>query len=413
MHQQAAMLGLPFDAYQQPLFTAQLPSIIAAIRPDVPYVVNSPSAASGDRVSMPFGTRGGVTHYYGVGAYQRPFDDARRAQVRFASECLAFANVPDDVALRAVPNASRPHEPRWKIGVPRDPGAAWDFDDVREHYLRTLYGIDVARVRYEDPERYLTLSRAVVADVMGAVFAEWRRKGSSCAGGIVWNLLDLRAGAGWGVIDAFGVPKSALHGLARVLQPVQVVVTDEGLDGLDVHMVNESARDIRARVELTCLRDGAVKVAGGSREIVLAPRSVERINSSELIGAFFDIAYAYRFGPRAHDATHVRLLDADSGVTLSEAFHFPDSSVSERHDLGLSATVQRSDDGWFLEVSTTQLARWVHVVDANYHASMDWFHLAPGTSRRIPLVARSANGHFAPEGEVLAINGSRAAAYRA
>ncbi len=413
VHQQAAMLGLPFDAYQQPLFTAQLPSIIAAIRPDVPYVVNSPSAASGDRVSMPFGTRGGVTHYYGVGAYQRPFDDARRAQVRFASECLAFANVPDDVALRAVPNASRPHEPRWKIGVPRDPGAAWDFDDVREHYLRTLYGIDVARVRYEDPERYLTLSRAVVADVMGAVFAEWRRKGSSCAGGIVWNLLDLRAGAGWGVIDAFGVPKSALHGLARVLQPVQVVVTDEGLDGLDVHMVNESARDIRARVELTCLRDGAVKVAGGSREIVLAPRSVERINSSELIGAFFDIAYAYRFGPRAHDATHVRLLDADSGVTLSEAFHFPDSSVSERHDLGLSATVQRSDDGWFLEVSTTQLARWVHVVDANYHASMDWFHLAPGTSRRIPLVARSANGHFAPEGEVLAINGSRAAAYRA
>ena len=234
VHQQAAMLGLPFDAYQQPLFTQQLPSIIAAMRPDVPYVVNSPSAAAGDTLSMPFGTRGGVTHYYGVGAYQRPFDDARRAHVRFASECLAFANVPDDVALRSVPNASRPHEPRWKIGVPRDPGAAWDFDDVREYYLRTLYGVDVARLRYEDPERYLTLSRAVVADVMGAVFSEWRRKGSSCAGGIVWNLLDLRAGPGWGVMDVFGTPKSALHGLARVLQPVQVLVTDEGLDGLDV-----------------------------------------------------------------------------------------------------------------------------------------------------------------------------------
>ncbi|WP_250455788.1 glycoside hydrolase family 2 protein [Caballeronia sp. ATUFL_M2_KS44] len=412
VHQQAAMLGLPFDAYQQRLFTEQLPSIIATMRPDVPYVVNSPSAAPGDTRSMPFGTRGGVTHYYGVGAYQRPFDDARRAQVRFASECLAFANVPDDVALRAVPNASRPHEPRWKIGVPRDPGAAWDFDDVREHYLRTLYDIDVARLRYEDPERYLTLSRAVVADVVGAVFSEWRRKGSTCAGGIVWNMLDVRAGAGWGVIDVFGVPKSALHGLARVLQPVQALITDEGLDGLDVHLVNETAHDIRVRVDMTCLRNGALKVAGGSCELTLKARSVERVNSSELNGAFFDIAYAYRFGPRAHDATHVRLSDSDTGIVLSEAFHFPDMTARERRDVGLSVAVEQNDGEWALEISATELARWVHVVDPNYHAAVDWFHLAPGSTRTVPLIARNANVRQAPEGDVFAINDMRGASYR-
>lgn len=91
VHQQAAMLGLPFDAYQQRLFAEQLPSIINDYRPDVPYVVNSPSAAPGDSLSMLFGTRGGITHYYGVGAHQRPFDDARHAQVRFRARrcCLA------------------------------------------------------------------------------------------------------------------------------------------------------------------------------------------------------------------------------------------------------------------------------------------------------------------------------------
>jgi beta-mannosidase len=412
VHQQAAMLGLPFDAYQQPLFTEQLPSIIAAMRPDVPYVVNSPSAAPGDELSMPFGTRGGITHYYGVGAYQRPFDDARRAQVRFASECLAFANVPDDGALRATPNASRPHEPRWKIGVPRDPGAAWDFDDVREHYLRSLYGVDVARLRYEDPERYLTLSRAVVADVMGAVFSEWRRKGSTCAGGIVWNLLDLRPGAGWGVIDVFGVPKSALHGLARVLQPVQALITDEGLDGLDVHLVNDTAHDIRARVELTCLRDGAVKVAGGSCEIILQAHSNHRINSGSLIGAFFDTAYAYRFGPRAHDTTHVRLTNADTGELLSEVFHLPNMSVSECRDVGLSVSLNKDENGWALNVSATRFARWVHVVDHHYYAELDWFHLAPDSTRRIPLVPRNGKVNHAPEGDVFAINGTRGASYR-
>ncbi|VXB07833.1 Beta-mannosidase [Burkholderia sp. 8Y] len=413
VHQQAAMFGLSFDAYQQPLFTEQLPSIVAAMRPDVPYVVNSPSAAPGDKSSMPFGTRGGITHYYGVGAYQRPFDDARRAAVRFASECLAFANLPDDVALRSAPNATRPHEPRWKAGVPRDPGAAWDFDDVREHYLRTVYGVDVARLRYEDPERYLTLSRAIVADVMGAVFSEWRRKGSSCAGGIVWNLLDVRAGAGWGVIDIHGVPKSALHGLARVLQPVQVLMTDEGLDGLDVHLVNETPHEIRARLELHCLRDGAIKVAGGSCEITLPARSVERISSNALAGAFFDTTYAYRFGPRAHDATHVLLSDIATGELLSEAFHFPGPTVAERRDPGLSVIVEKHADGWYLDVSTTRLARWVHVVDPNYYAENDWFHLAPGRTRRIPLIARRTDSCSKPEGDVFAIDGTAGATYRA
>jgi beta-mannosidase len=413
VHQQAAMLGLPFDAYQQALFTEQLPSIVAARRADVPYVVNSPSAAPGDTRSMPFGTRGGITHYYGVGAYQRPFDDARRAQVRFASECLAFANVPDDAALRRMPNASRAHEPRWKAAVPRDPGSAWDFDDVREYYLGALYRLDVARLRYEDPERYLELSRAVVPEVIDAVFSEWRSAHSTCAGGLVFNLLDVRTGAGWGLIDALGTPKSALHGLARVLQPVQVVLTDEGLDGLDVHLVNETAREIRARVELACLRDGAVKVAGGSATVSIAPRGVTRLTSAELIGAFFDIAYAYRFGPRAHDVTHVAMRDADSGELLSEAFHLPELAVGERRDIGLAARIEKDDAGWSLVIETTRFARWVHVDDPNYRARIDWFHLAPGQSRRIPLIARHANVKTAPEGEVRAINASASASYRA
>ena len=415
--QQGAMLGLPSALREQKLFTQQLPSIVAALRPDVPYVVNSPSAPAGNDCAdcaWPFATRAGITHYYGVGAYQRPLEDVRRANVRFASECLAFANVPDDVALNVVPHASKPHEPRWKAAVPRDPGAGWDFDDVREHYLRTLYGVDPARLRYEDSERYLDLSRAVVADLMIDVFSEWRRSGSSCAGGIVWQMQDLRPGAGWGVIDALGAPKSALHGLAQVFRSVVALITDEGLDGLDLHLINETAAPVDAQLELVCLRDGATSVVNVSRNVTLGARSTVRVCASEMLGQFFDFTYAYRFGPRAHDATVVTLRNRGSGEIISEAFHFPDRTMAERYDLGLAVRVERRESGeWELIASTQRLARWVHVVDTHYRAALDWFHLPPGVERRIPLVARHRDTSNAPEGEIRSLNATFSIQYQA
>jgi beta-mannosidase len=416
--QQAAMFGLPPSMRVQPVFDELLPAIAARERPDVPYVSNSPSTGV-----WPFCTNEGITHYYGVGAYQRPLDDARRSHVRFAAECLAFANVPDDATLNEVLGTIHPHDPRWKAAVPRDPGAGWDFDDVRDHYLHTLYGVEPARLRYEDPQRYVDASRAVVAELMAEVFTEWRRNGSDCGGGLVWQLQDLRPGAGWGLIDATGRPKSALHGLAHTLQPIQVLLTDEGLNGLDIHLINERAQTLSAQLELVCLRDGRVKVAQASRAVQLAPRSTARISAAACLGQFFDLTHAYRFGPRAHDVTIATLRDAASGKILSEAFHLPERRIGERHELGLTVGIERAGYGWQLVIEAQRFARFVHINDAKYRAAHDWFHLAPNRPCIVPLiplapnasqsavVARASNVAFkadatnaAPAGEVLALN---------
>ncbi|MEM5437252.1 glycosyl hydrolase 2 galactose-binding domain-containing protein [Paraburkholderia diazotrophica] len=406
--QQAAMFGLPAAQRAQPLFTERLPAIVATERPDVPYVAHSPTGGA-----WPFSTRTGITHYYGVGAYQRPLDDARRAQVRFAAECLAFANVPDDATLHDALGTIHTHDPRWKNAVPRDPGAGWDFDDVRDHYLRTLYGVQPSRLRYDDPQRYLDLSRAVVADLFADVFVEWRRAGSPCGGALVWQLQDLRAGAGWGVIDATGRPKSAWHALAGVLQPVQAVITDEGLNGLDVHLINETNQALGVQLDIACLRDGAVSVAHASRALELPARRTERIAAADLLGQFFDFTHAYRFGPRAHDVTIVTLRDAASGAVLSEAFHVPERSALERHDLGLTATPEASSDGWQLVIESRRFARFVHIVDSHFRARRDWFHLAPGRPVRVPLIPLHAGDtNRTPDGEVRAINALDAVYYR-
>jgi beta-mannosidase len=405
--QQSAMLGAPPEAWSGPVFDEVLPEAVAAYRPDIAYVPNSPSGGP-----LPFVADKGVTHYYGVGAYMRGLDDARRANVRFAAESLAFANVPEEVSLRAGRPPAITHHPDWKRAVPRDAGASWDFEDVRDHYLERLYGLEPARLRREDPERYFALSRAVVAEVMEETFAEWRRPGSPTSGALVWLLQDLQPGAGWGVIAVDGEPKSAWHGLARAFRPVQLTLTDEGVNGLALHVLNERPEPLAASVELICWRAGEVAVVQAKREIALEPRSTTTLSAFDLIGRFFDIAYAYRFGPPGHDVTSASLRDAASGAVLAEAFHFPLGRGHERHQCGLAAQLEREGDDWSLVLSTQRFAQSVEIVDAGWRPERSWFHLAPGEPRRVRLHRRvGVTGE--PSGEVRAVNAIDRVSYSA
>lgn len=401
--QQAAMLGLPRERWSQPLFDSVLRDEAERGRPDVPYVANSPTGGP-----LPFAADAGVTHYYGVGAYLRPLEDARRANVRFASECLAFANMPGAEALPGVPAV---HAPRWKARVPRDPGAPWDFEDVRDHYLRGLYGVDPMLLRYEDPDRYARLSRAVTGEVMEAVFAEWRRVGSSCAGGLVWMFQDVWPGAGWGVVDSAGVPKAAWHALRRAFRPVQVLLSDEGVNGLAIHLLNETAEPVEAVLTLTALRRGAVPVLRAERTVTLPPRSAQVIPAASLPDRFVDLTGAYRFGPPAHDVVVAALSDARTGAAVAEAFYFPQGGRMERTDVGLDARVERTAEGWAMILSSRRLARSVHIEDDGYRGEEEWFHLPPGMERRVRLIRRHSAAAV-PDGEVHALNGLDPTRYR-
>src|SRR6185369_12142958 len=115
VEQQAAMWGATRERWSPRLFHEVLPAVARELRPDVPYW---PSSAHGG--AFPHEASRGTTSYYGVGAYMRPLEDARRSEVRFASECLAFANVPEPAALAP---SLRAHHPAWKARTPRDFGA--------------------------------------------------------------------------------------------------------------------------------------------------------------------------------------------------------------------------------------------------------------------------------------------------
>ncbi len=349
IEQQVAMLGLDPDLGRGELFGEILPEAVNAAGTDVPYVSSSPTGGA-----LPFRPNDGIAHYFGVGGYRRPIEDVRRAEVKFASECLAIANQPDSDETG---------------GVPKDVGTDWDFQDVRDHYLELLYGAD------RDDDRYLELSRFVSGEVMAEVLGEWRRAASPCGGGLILWLRDLLPGAGWGVLDHEGRPKVAYHHLRRALAPVAVWTTDEGMNGIAAHVANDRPEPLRARLRVDFYRDLEVRVDGAAEDIELAPHSVVQRDVEAILGRFADASYAYRFGPPQHDVVAVSLESPD-GELLSQAFRFPVGRPPAQDDLGLEA----ERDGDRLIVRSRKLAHGVRIHGAT-STSDNAFTIEPGHER--------------------------------
>jgi beta-mannosidase len=324
VEQQAAMFGVDPALGRGELFGELLPRLAREAGTDVPYVPSAPCGGA-----LPFHPGHGVANYFGVGGYRRPLADARRAEVRFASECLAFANLPDgDVADGE--------------GVVRDVGADWDFADVRDHYLAEQYGVDVVALAQSDRARYLALGRQVTGEVMARTFGEWRRAASPTAGAIVLWLRDLQAGAGWGLLDHRGAPKVAFAHLRRALAPRAVWIVDEGMNGLDVHVANDGPEPLTAELHVALLAGGAHAIAEESTTLQVAPHATAHRNVEGILGRFADAAYAYRFGPAPHD-TVVATLRTPDGALLAQATHFPDGPPLARTPFTLTACVKGSD----------------------------------------------------------------------
>lgn len=395
VEQQAAMAGAPRERWSPPLFHQHLAECVRGF--DMPYV---PSSAT--EGAFPHVADAGPTSYYGVGAYLRDFDDARRSRVRFASECLAFANIPDDTGLPAA--NLRVQHALWKQRSPRDLGTGWDFDDVRDHYMQQLFGVDPVALRSIDHERYLALGRATTGEVMARCFAEWRRAGSPTRGALIWFLRDLWPGAGWGVVDANGNAKPCWFALKRALAPVALAITDEGVNGLALHVVNDPATVLDARIEVDLYRNGEVPVGHGQANVHVPAHGALSLPAASLFDDWLDLSYAYRFGPPVADVIHAKLLIGEA--LAADTFWFPDGWRNTREtDIGLSVeTLAGADGDVTLHVATRRFAQSVSIDAPGYVPGDNAFHLAPGQARDVPLRARSMSPRRPSRGSIGALN---------
>jgi beta-mannosidase len=270
---------------------------------------------------------------------------------------------------------------------------------VRDYYVEQLFAVRPAQVRYADPERYLALGRVASGEVMARTIGAWRRPGSGCHGALIWFYRDLRPGAGWGVVDALGVPKAAYYYMRRACRPVAVIVSDDGLNGVHVDAVNDSADPIDIQLRVTLYRYGAQQVATGTVDCVLPARGAFAIAAEAVLdgGTFVDSSYAYRFGPPNHDLIVATVTDRGTGAVLGEGYHFP---LGFPAVLSVAPTVEavakRLDDGTYrLDVQSNSLAVAVAVEADGFRPDDNYFHLEPQMRRTIrlqPLSGRAQGG---------------------
>jgi beta-mannosidase len=401
--QQAAMLGLPADHWTNDFFAETVPRLCSIDHAGIPYFPSSPWGGA-----LPFHVGTGIAHYYGVGAYRRPLADVKAARVKFATECLGFSHLPEPETVESLTgsNAPPPHHPLWKARVPRDNGSGWDFEDVRDHYLAELFGVDPQALRSQDLERYHALSRVVPGEVMRRVFAEWRSPASRCGGALVWLMRDLWPGAGWGVVDSHGRPKASFWCLKRAWQPRSVHITDEGMDGLAVHVVNEAPEPLEATVRLELFREGRVAMGSATRTVRVGAHAAITLGVDAMIGTFTDCNNAYRFGPPKHDVVAARLTRTGTDDVLGEDHFFPVGwNLPMQHGAAMETQVEALADGRIaVRVRSEAFLQSVAVSCDGYVPDDNYFHLSP--MREKTLV-------FAPAGDTRAFSARLVALNRA
>lgn len=385
VEQQAAMLGIPNAMWRNDWFANELPELVKTHHTYSIYVPSSPSEGL-----FPFYTSEGATHYYGIGAYRRDVSDVRRADVKFASECLGISNIPDDqTIIKFMRDLALADEPKWKSRVPRDSGSDYDFEDVRDHYFAELFGLNPDQVRKQDPGQYLALSRLVSGEIMSRVFSEWRSAYSRCGGGLVWFYKDLLPGAGWGVMDSENNPKAAYYFLKRVFQPIQVLITDEGLQGLHLHVVNETSQSFAGSLEFSMLNNGQVTVAKAVRVIFMEAGQTLTLQAEEMLGGFYDSAYAYRFGAPKHEVSCATLRNNDGNI-ISQQFHFPLKEFSRFDFANVESVLTLLENGSYqLGLRSDVFLYGAEILCEGYRPSDNHFHLMPNEEKTIMLSSMS------------------------
>jgi beta-mannosidase len=177
--------------------------------------------------------------------------------------------------------------------------------------------------------------------------------------------------------------------LKRALAKCAVWTTDEGLNGVDIHVANDGSSPLEGLLRVALYRMGEQRVQESDLAINIPEHTTRTFGLEHILGRFADASYAYRFGAAGHDVIAVSLYRSPGDVPFAQSFRFPAGRITERipiSELGLAGESRVHVDGTIeLLLSSRRFAWGVRVAVPGFLPDDAYFGIEPGGKRRILL----------------------------
>ncbi len=163
-------------------------------------------------------------------------------------------------------------------------------------------------------------------------------------------------------------------------------LTDEGLNGLSLHLCNETPQQRTGTLELQFYRDGRHLISQVTQARVLPARALQTLPVADLLDTFHDLTFAYRFGPLSCDLVVARWRDDAMPANQYQTCYLPDQGRHLLPDASVELAAQArtlAPGVHAVTLSSGTFVRGVCLQADGYRSDETQFWLAPGEVREV------------------------------
>jgi len=136
-------------------------------------------------------------------------------------------------------------------------------------------------------------------------------------------------------------------------------------------------------------RTGEHRVAESDLALAIPKNTTLTFGVEQILGHFYDVSCAYRFGPPGHDVIAVSLHGKRGDLPFAQTFRFPAGRTTQRtpiSELGMAVKAQVLGDGTIEVLFNSLRFVWgVRAAAPGWAPDDAYFGIEPGGRRRIAL----------------------------
>ncbi|NJK87570.1 MAG: hypothetical protein HC906_17925 [Bacteroidales bacterium] len=285
-----------------------------------------------------------------------------------------------------------------KYTLPED----WDiYSNVMKSHQRSTIGNETIELymlrdfnKPKDFESFLYVGQVLQAEGVKIGMEGHRRNKPWCMGSLYWQINDCWPVASWSGIDYYGRWKALHYYAKKAFSPV-LVSPERDSGKIKIHAVSDLLNDQNATLKLTLLDISGNVLFEQTKDITLVQNSSSVIETLDEKNLLNDSDTSSVF-------LNVRLIDGENLLSENNLW-FAAPKNQKLIPPGLSAEINKSDEGYTIKIKTEKLARKVYLYipdDMEGFFSDNFFDLLPGSSAEVKLKTRQV---FDNPGEVLKI----------